>query len=62
MAELKVWFETGFANGGHNDILDIPDEEINDCDGDEDAIEKLFEEYAREWFFGYCNFGFELKK
>lgn len=48
---IKVFVETGFAGQGHEDFVDIPDDEWSAMT--EDEQEERLEEEARE-FMGNC--------
>ena len=59
MAKLKVSLGIRFAGCTHTDVLDIDDDDLNDCETEEQR-EDLINEYAMEWAWNYIDISSEL--
>ena len=59
--KLKVRLGIGYANANHEDVIDIPDEEVEACKTDEER-EELFNEACYEWAGNYIETWFEVVK
>lgn len=56
MPKLKVTLGIGFAGARQEDVIEIDDDEWNDCETEEEK-EKLIDEYATEWAWDYIDIG-----
>lgn len=61
MAKLKVSLSIGFVGAVHEEVLEIDDEEVAQCETAEE-IENLCQDYWKDWSGNYIDGGFELIK
>ncbi len=52
--KYKVTLSIGFHGAEHNDILDVCDEEIADCETDEE-LQRLLDDYWKDWAWNYID-------
>ncbi len=56
MPQLKVSLGIGFANARQEDVIEIDDNEWNECET-EQAQQNLIEEYSQDWAWKYIDIG-----
>ena len=61
MTTLIVSLGIGIANAKQEEEVEIDDDEWNSCQSDEDR-EKVIDQYALDWAWGYIDIGAEVKK
>jgi len=54
MSEYKVSLSIGYINASQEDVIEIDDDELNDCKTDEER-ETLIWEYWRDWSGNYID-------
>ena len=59
MAKLKVSLSIGLAGARREDVIDVDDTELSECECDDDR-EELFHSYWQDWSQSYIDGGFEL--
>jgi len=59
MAKLKVYLGIGYPTANHEDIIDVDDAELADCETEEDR-DKLLSEYWAGWANNYIEGYHEL--
>ncbi len=59
MAQLKVTLGIGVHNANQEDIIEVDDDELAECETDEQRDE-LFEDYWKNWSGNYIDGGYEL--
>ncbi len=59
MAMLKVTLSIGYSNAGQEDIIEVDDDELSECENDEER-EELCEGYWKDWSDNYIDGGYEL--
>lgn len=59
MANLKVTLSIGYPTAKHEDVIEVDDDELNECETEEDR-EKLIDQYWQEWAWNYIEGGAEL--
>ena len=59
MPKIKVTLSIGIANARQEDVLEINDDEWNDCDTEEER-QDLMDEYWKYWSNDYIDRGVEL--
>ena len=59
MPKLEVTLGIGIANAMREDVIEIEDDEWNQCETEEDR-EKLINEYAADWAWNYIDIGANL--
>lgn len=59
MPQLKVSLSIGIHNAGQEDVLEIDQDEWDDCET-QDVKDALMEEYWRDWSNNYIDGIFEL--
>ncbi len=59
MPKIKVTLSIGIANARQEDVLEINDDEWNDCDTEEER-QDLMDEYWKYWSNDYIDGGVEL--
>jgi hypothetical protein len=59
MPKLKVSLSIGYAGARRDDVIEIDDDDWNDCDTEEDR-EKLIDEYWTDWSQQYIDGGAEI--
>ncbi len=59
MPKIRVTLSTGFAGATHEDVIEIDDQEWNECN---DKLEqnKLLDEMWEEWAWNFIEGGLEL--
>ncbi len=58
MAQLKVTLGIGFIGATHEDIIDIPDEYLDELTKDE--VNEVINDYWKDWSNNYIDGGAEL--
>lgn len=59
MAKLNVSLSIGFVGGTHKDVIDIDDNEIEECKTEEE-LDELLGQYWLDWANNYIEGGFEI--
>lgn len=59
MALMKVELCIGYPTAKHSDVIDVDDEELEECLSDEE-IQKVCYEYWKEWANNYIEADFKL--
>ena len=57
--QIKVFLSMGLSNCRKKDVIEIDDDEFNECETQEEK-DKLIEEYTKEWFWNEVDFGHEI--
>lgn len=60
MPKLKVELSIGFPTAYHKDEIDIDQEDLDACEGDESLIAKMCDEIAMDWANNYIEVGYKL--
>ena len=61
MAQLRVTLGIGVHNANQEDIIEVDDHEIEQCETDAER-DDLFEDYWKSWMENYLDGGYELIK
>jgi hypothetical protein len=54
MVQARLTLSIGFVGGKHEEVIDIPDEEYNDCETDMDR-QRLLDMYWNDWSSNYID-------
>lgn len=57
MAKFKVSVSTNYVGSTVTDVIEIPDEDLEDLEGYE--RDKVIEEYATDWLWNEIDWGWE---
>lgn len=60
MTKLKVYLGIGYPTATHEDVIEIDDQELADCETDEER-EELCQQYWKDWSNNYIEGWFELE-
>lgn len=59
MAKMKVELSIGFPSATHDDVIEVDDDELAECETEEEKDDLLYD-YWTEWANNYIEGNFEL--